>query len=63
MSEEDIEAFVTAAARIIGVPLAPKHQPGVVMNLQRITAMARLVNEFQLPPDVEPAPVFSHDRA
>jgi hypothetical protein len=63
MNEDDIEAFVAAAARIVDVPLAPEHQPGVVMNLQRITAMARLVNEFQLPPDVEPAPVFSHDRS
>ena len=62
MNEDDIEAFVEAAARIVDLPLAPEHRSGVVMNFRRIAAMARLVNEFPLPPDVEPAPVFSNDR-
>jgi hypothetical protein len=62
MNQDDIEAFVTAAARIIDLPLAPAHQPGVVMNFQRIAALARLVNEFPLASDVEPATVFSNDR-
>ena len=62
MNEDDIEAFVEAAVRIVDLPLAPEHRSGVVMNLQRIAAMARLVSELPLPPDVEPAPIFSNDR-
>ena len=55
----DIEAYVDATARLIGLTLNPAHRPGVVVNLGRIAAMAALVMEFPLPGDTEPAPVFT----
>ena len=55
----DIEAYVDAAARLVGLPLDPAHRPGVVVNLERIAAMAALVMKFPLPDDTEPAPVFT----
>jgi 1-carboxybiuret hydrolase subunit AtzG-like protein len=54
----DIEAFVDAAARLVGLPLDPAHRPGVVLNFGRIAQMAELVMEFPLPEETEPAPVY-----
>ena len=55
----DAEAYVDAAAALIGLPLDPAHRPGVVLNLERIAAMAALVMEFPLPEETEPAPVYT----
>jgi hypothetical protein len=52
------EAYVDAAAALIGLPIAPEHRSGVVLNLERIAQMAALVMEFPLPDEAEPAPVF-----
>jgi hypothetical protein len=52
------EAYVDAAAALIGLPLDPAHRAGVVLNLERIAAMAVLVMEFSLPEETEPAPVY-----
>jgi hypothetical protein len=54
----DAEAYVDAAARLIGLPIEPAHRPGVVLNFERIAQMAALVMEFPLPEETEPAPVF-----
>jgi putative aminopeptidase FrvX len=54
----DAEAYVDAAAALIGLPIDPAHRPGVVVNLDRIAQMAALVMEFALPDEAEPAPVF-----
>jgi 1-carboxybiuret hydrolase subunit AtzG-like len=54
----DIEAYVDAAAKLIGLPLDPTHRPGVVLNMTRIAQMAALFMEFPLPEETEPAPVF-----
>jgi hypothetical protein len=55
----DAEAYVDAAAALIGLPLDPAHRPGVVLNLERVAAMAALVMEFPLPEETEPAPVYT----
>ena len=54
----DAEACVDAAAALIGLPIDPEHRPGVVLNLERIAAMAALVMDFPLVDEIEPAPVF-----
>ena len=54
----DANAYVDAAAALIGLPLDPAHRPGVVLNLERIAQMAALLAEFPLPDAAEPAPVF-----
>jgi hypothetical protein len=54
----DPEAYVDAAAALIGLPIDPAHRPGVIVNLERIAQMAALVMEFALPEEAEPAPVF-----
>ena len=54
----DADAYVEAAAALIGLPIDPAHRPGVVLNLERIAQMAALVMDFPLPDEIEPAPVF-----
>ncbi len=54
----DAGAYVDAAAALTGMPIAPEHRPGVVVNMERIAAMAKLVMDFPLPDEVEPGPVF-----
>jgi gamma-glutamylcyclotransferase (GGCT)/AIG2-like uncharacterized protein YtfP len=60
MSEKRVDAaeFVEQMAAVIGLPLQPDHQPGVVDNVTRIIALAQLVAEFPLPEEIEIAPVF-----
>jgi len=54
----NIEEYVDRTAELINLPLDPEHRLGVVVNFERIVAIARLVTEFPLPPEVEVAPVF-----
>ncbi len=57
-AQADLEAYVDAAAALIGLPLAAEHRADVVLNLQCIAEMAALVMSFPLPDSCEPAPVF-----
>jgi hypothetical protein len=54
----DLEAYVDAAARVVALPLADAHRPGVVLAFHRLAASAALVEGFALPPDVEAAPRY-----
>ena len=54
----DFEAYLDAAATLIGLPIDPEYRNGVVENLARIAQMAALVEAFPVPEEVEPAPVF-----
>ena len=47
-----------ASAQALGLTLDPAWQAGVKFNLQLILRHAALVDEFALPDDAEPAPVF-----
>lgn len=58
LAPADLEAYVDAAARIVGVPLADAHRPGVVLALHRLAASAALVEGFPLPSDAEAAPRY-----
>ncbi|HTZ77632.1 MAG TPA: DUF4089 domain-containing protein [Stellaceae bacterium] len=54
----DVAVFVDAASGCIGLEIAPAHRPGVILNMERIGALAQLVMEFPLADEDEPAPVF-----
>ena len=58
-SSPDLEAHVDAAAKLIELPIAPAHRPGVVIYMGVIAAAAALVMEFPLVEEVEAAPVFA----
>ncbi|HEX5815885.1 MAG TPA: DUF4089 domain-containing protein [Methylomirabilota bacterium] len=52
------EADVERLAALVGLPIAPGDLPAVAVALGVLLGAARLVTEFRLPDDVEPAPVF-----
>jgi hypothetical protein len=53
-----VDALVTAGTAALKLPLEPAWHAGVKFNLQLILRMGALVDEFALPDDAEPAPVF-----
>ncbi len=50
--------LVAASAQALALPIEPAWHPGVKLNLQLILRHAALVDEFALPDETEPAPVF-----
>jgi hypothetical protein len=58
LQRDAIDAMVAAAAQALGLPIDPAWQANVKFNLQLILRHAALVDEFPLPDDAEPAPVF-----
>ncbi|MFM9968897.1 MAG: DUF4089 domain-containing protein [Burkholderiales bacterium] len=58
-----ISALLDAQSAVIGMPIDPTHRPGTQQNLELIAIMARAVMSYPLPPHIEPAQVFSHDKS
>ena len=56
-----IEAYVDAAAKMVGLPLDPRHRDGVIRQFSIVAGVAQLVTSFPLPVDIEPATVLRHD--
>ncbi len=57
-SPDTIDALVAASAQALRLPLDAAWHGGVKFNLQLILRMAALFDDFALPDDTEPAPVF-----
>ena len=57
-SPDPLDDFIVAAAATLGLPLEDSWKPAVKSNLQVTLAHAAKVDEFKLPDDAEPAPVF-----
>jgi hypothetical protein len=53
-----LDSFVDLMAQLIGLTLDPEHRPGVIANMERNTAIAQRVMEFELSDEIEAAPVF-----
>lgn len=53
-----IAALVAASAQALALPLEPAWHVGVKFNLQLLLTHAARVDEFLLPDETEPAPVF-----
>jgi hypothetical protein len=56
--KNSIDTFVVASAQALGLTLDPAWHDSVAFNLRLILRHAALVDEFALPDDAEPAPVF-----
>jgi hypothetical protein len=48
-----------ASASLLGVTIAPEWRDAVRANLTMTFRLGRLVQDFPLPDEAEPAPVFS----
>ncbi|PYN90584.1 MAG: DUF4089 domain-containing protein [Candidatus Rokuibacteriota bacterium] len=54
VSESDVEQ----CAALVGLPIEPESRAAVAEILTGLLTAARLLMEFPLPGDVEPAPIF-----
>lgn len=53
-----LDTLIAASAEALTLPMNPDWHAGVRFNLNLIFTHAALVDEFPLPDDAEPAPVF-----
>jgi hypothetical protein len=55
---DPLDDFITATAALLDLPLDPAWRPAVRANLEVTLRLGRLVEQFELPDDAEPAPIF-----
>ncbi|MBI3702081.1 MAG: DUF4089 domain-containing protein [Afipia sp.] len=55
---DPLDDYIDAAASLLALPIAPSEKPAVRMNLDVTLRMARLVQEFPLPDETEPASIY-----
>jgi hypothetical protein len=53
-----LDAYLDAAAAVLGIAIEPEWRPGVRFHLATTLALADLVVAFPLDDEAEPAPVF-----
>lgn len=58
LDDEAAGRMADALSPVIGIAIAPEWRPAVIANLKATAAAAKLVLDFPLPDDLEPAPVF-----
>jgi Protein of unknown function (DUF4089) len=59
MADPDpLDDFIDAAAQALALPVEPAWKPAVRANLDVTLRLARLVDAFELPDELEPAPVY-----
>lgn len=54
----DVGEYVDLMALLVDLQLRDEYRDGVVANFEKIKAIAQIVNSFELPDDVEAAPIF-----
>lgn len=58
MSNADLDTYIDASAIVLGLTIAPEWREAVRANLVVTFRMGNMVEEFALPDEAEPAPVF-----
>ena len=58
MSSDPLDKYIDAAAESLGLRIDPAWQPTVCINLDNTLKLARLVQEFPLPDESEPASIY-----
>ncbi|NEU72445.1 DUF4089 domain-containing protein [Hassallia byssoidea VB512170] len=56
--EFDVGEYVDLMGLLVDLRLRDEYRVVVVANFERIMAIAQIVNSFELPDDVEAAPIF-----
>jgi hypothetical protein len=56
--QDQTDAFIEAAAKLLEIPLEPAWLPTIRENLEVTLAQARFVQSFELSDEAEPAFVF-----
>ena len=58
MSSDPLDKYIDAAAEALRLSIDPAWPPTVRMNLDNTLKLARLVQEFPLPDESEPASIY-----
>lgn len=58
MSEDPTYAWIRSSAAMLGLPIEAGWMPSIRANVDVTFRLAKLVDEFPLPDEAEPAPVF-----
>ncbi|TXJ10786.1 MAG: DUF4089 domain-containing protein [Afipia sp.] len=58
MSSDPLDKYIDAAAEALCLSIDPAWQPTVRINLDNTLKLARLVQEFPLPDESEPASIY-----
>ncbi len=60
MTNENLpwDEYVDMSAKLLGFPMEPAWKKAASANIETLFRMAALLEGFQLPDDIEPAPVF-----
>jgi Protein of unknown function (DUF4089) len=59
MAADPLDEYIDAAAKALALPIEDAWRPAVRANLEVSLRLARLVDEFALPDESEPASVFT----
>jgi hypothetical protein len=59
MAADPLDEYVDAVAKALALPIDAAWKPAVKANLEVSLRIARLVDEFPLPDETEPASVFA----
>lgn len=57
-SSDPLDSYIDAAAAVLGLDIEPAWKPAVRANLDTSLKMARMVQEFPLPDEIEPATIY-----
>ncbi|MGA3398909.1 MAG: DUF4089 domain-containing protein [Acetobacteraceae bacterium] len=55
----DLDAYIAAGTVLLGIPVRPEWRDAIRQQLGVSFDLARLVLDFPLPDETDPAPVFS----
>jgi hypothetical protein len=56
---EPLDDYIDAVANALALPIKEDWRPAVRANLETSLRLARLIDEFSLPDDTEPASVYT----
>jgi hypothetical protein len=59
MTADPLDDYIAAVSNALGLPVDDAWKPAVKANLEVSLRLARLVDEFVLPDETEPASVFA----
>ena len=57
-SNDPLDDLITATGEALALPIDPAWRPAVRIHLEITLRLGKLVEEFDLPDEAEPAPVF-----
>ncbi len=59
MAADPLDDYIDAMSKALALPVEDAWRPAVRANLELSLRLARLVDEFKLPDEAEPASVYS----